>query len=337
MRIENHVAARLDGLEGGRKLQELFFPLSGLFATVREAHEHERFARDTLSSINSKLGRIRDSVSYGSRVRFGPDGQTSVLTVDEFLADDRVYQTLAHDHARWARECDQWSARVAELQSQIEPLAKLFNRAHQYVENLPAHVSLRPRPRVAVVKGPMAAVEKARAELAALKADKHEVESAPVAAAELKAILARHVAAIASRGEPDLETFLHTGDTTHIRLPERDAIFGAVMSMAAGVGQGSASGRLPDAIALLAWLDPERFTDRLHAALDELTDGEAGITEEERHRRLADLDARVLAVQHIEEAATVVALAAGHTCTRRPDLDPRAFLELADDMPAPAN
>jgi hypothetical protein len=76
-----------------------------------------------------------------------------------------------------------------------------------------------------------------------------------------------------------------------------------------------------------------RHADRAgEQEVDDLADDSQALDDAERGFREADLTARMLQTERVEEAFIEQAEAAGQTIARRPDADPRAVLGLADSV-----
>jgi hypothetical protein len=84
-----------------------------------------------------------------------------------------------------------------------------------------------------------------------------------------------------------------------------------------------------DAAALVAWLAPDKVIEHLEAQLDADYAGQLSLSDEEKRKRLADLDAKILAAERIEAELVWQAIERGESITFRPDIDPRAVLGIA--------
>ncbi len=92
--------------------------------------------------------------------------------------------------------------------------------------------------------------------------------------------------------------------------------------------------KVPD-FALLAWLAKDELIERLEGEVDERSDDEHALSDEDRAARLAAIEAECLAVGRDEEHFIEAAAREGFSVQRRPDADPRAVLALSGDLPAP--
>ena len=161
-----------------------------------------------------------------------------------------------------------------------------------------------------------------RAELAELQAERHRVASAPMPAAEAKAAVRAEVETLAEAGTPDVGGCLEGGA---IRWPTK--------TLTRSKDGPLVAWDVFDARALLAWLNRDRLIERLEAEVDALADDTEALTDAERAKEDARLRAEILRVEREEEAAIVTAAAEGIAIPRRRNADPRAVLELADNVP----
>jgi hypothetical protein len=90
-----------------------------------------------------------------------------------------------------------------------------------------------------------------------------------------------------------------------------------------------------DPVALLAWMFGDDLIARIDEEIDAVADDGAALDDATRAQRIAAIDVEILECQREEEAATLAAIDAGIEIERRGDIDPRAFLNLSDDAPAP--
>jgi hypothetical protein len=86
-----------------------------------------------------------------------------------------------------------------------------------------------------------------------------------------------------------------------------------------------------DPVGLVAWLFPKDFHAAIDKAIDEAGDDKSALSPEQRAEKVAQIDGDILASER--EEARFAELAG---LLPRADIDPRAALNLADNMPAPA-
>ena len=92
---------------------------------------------------------------------------------------------------------------------------------------------------------------------------------------------------------------------------------------------GQFSVRVPEpngALALACFLSPEKVVARLERAIDEQSEGRIIMSELEKTKKLAELDAKLLSTERLEEALVVELEGQGRDVLRRRDADPRAVL-----------
>ncbi len=149
------------------------------------------------------------------------------------------------------------------------------------------------------------AIERVRREIGRAASERAMVKAMPPSAAEIKAQLTEEVRRLALKGTPSA-TF--ADNTVKLEWPDSNRFGG-------GAPPGAAS-------ALIAWL----FGDQLLAALTRSVDQIAGISAAERQQRIADLEARILQLEHEEESLVEQALAKGLDIERRPGASGYALL-----------
>jgi hypothetical protein len=169
-------------------------------------------------------------------------------------------------------------------------------------------------------------VEKCRDELQAIDKRIANVKAAPRPAAEVKLAFRKEFEAIISRGAPDVFRALEFGES--IGFPKKE------MNISPGGHQIYFN--IPDAMAFIAWLDPERVLKRIDEEIDARADDANALSSDERTRQLRKLAAERLRVERQEEATIAMAEAMGFAIPRRPDCDFRAILGLADNVPGQA-
>ena len=328
--IDEAIRDYLTGTPGLAKLDALDWDLDREFAAARELSRRGdsiRAGKDKAARRLEQFVRTSTGGQFGAELHtLDPESNIvayAVARMEHFHPG--VCEKLLSEHRTAQSEFERHNDLVARVSAKIEPIGALKERVVTYVWGIlhsgppRLHKADEAALRKAIGTNPASTVEKAGAQVAELKAALHEVASAPPARSEILDAAKAYVDALAARGTPDVVGFVESGGTHPVRFAE--AITGRQYPPI-------------DPVALIAWLDRDRLTERLAAACVETIGDEEGITREERAARTSDLRRQILATERLEEAATIAAIEAGHTITRRPDLDPRVFLELADDMRA---
>jgi hypothetical protein len=147
----------------------------------------------------------------------------------------------------------------------------------------------------------VAAVERVRQQIADLTSQLDDLRAAPLTRTELRKRAAALVDELAERGRP----------IAHVERGEFSVQWRRTLSAIPGMTP-------TDAVALLAWIDPDTLVARL---MGEIPDA-PGVSAAERERREPELEAQILALERVEEAliekTTEVA--------RRPNANPAAIL-----------
>ena len=306
-------------------------------ARVDEARKAHWRAADALQRLEAAYaaGHVtRDRVERKTRgddldgLVFEPEER--VVTETRKIRPDEA--RLARERADVARLKSEWDRQKATLDSMgvtSGMLAAVRRNLEAWLGGFPAGAML---PLYAGrVKTPTGELlERAttlRTQILALCEEAEDVRSAPFPADEIKARLHPEIDALARRGRPDIAGIMGLAP---LAIPTKDALLHAVLTDGAtGVVRGS----VDDGVALVAWLFRDELVAKIDAEIDAAAEAEA-LTMDERQRRLADLCTRQLAAER-EECATIEAAAAiGTVIMPRPNVDPRAFFNLSDALPA---
>lgn len=155
----------------------------------------------------------------------------------------------------------------------------------------------------------VAAVETIRSEIAELQERRSDVETAPAPAGDLIAAAHREVDRLAAKGQPTM--WRNRRDGSPVSLNHSGNIAGA-----------------PDISGhFLIWAAADLVKQRLSELINQADDGD-GVSDADRAAELADLDARILKAERLEEAHVVAAADVGMTITRRREASPLAVLEI---------
>lgn len=172
---------------------------------------------------------------------------------------------------------------------------------------------------------PFAAIAAQRDEIARLHGEIADVDHAVDRLESAERRLPALVEELAQRGAPELAGAGEPGARLSIRGPKMD--LGAEP-------RRNGSGNIPkgdDALALLAWLAPERVLEKLRADLHEAYSAvDVQLDPHEKSRRRREIKAAILEAERIEAAAGWALIEQGDDTVRfRPDADPRAVLGIA--------
>ena len=92
-----------------------------------------------------------------------------------------------------------------------------------------------------------------------------------------------------------------------------------------------------DPVAFLAWVNAAQVTARLHEQIDRLPAPANALSAAERSRRMTEITARILELEHEEEALVEAALEKGHDgVSRREGVSPAVVLGVRVINPARA-
>jgi hypothetical protein len=127
----------------------------------------------------------------------------------------------------------------------------------------------------------LGAIARVRGELAAAQCELMQLRAAPLPLDDLKQMAKEAVSKLAT---PSLQV---QGGKLDIAWPK-------------------------DPVAFLAWVNAEQVVARLHEQIDRLPAPANALSAAERNRRTAEINARILELEHEEEALVEAALEAGH-------------------------
>ncbi|MGY4567543.1 hypothetical protein [Bradyrhizobium sp. USDA 3256] len=165
------------------------------------------------------------------------------------------------------------------------------------------------------------ALERAARRTRTLLADRKEVLAAPFPVAVAKKLAREQIAKRVEAAKPDVTYLVERCDP--IEFPHN-------RMRVSEYGGSAASVLINDHIGLLAWLFPKQFQDAIDKEIDAAGDDKAALSLEQRIAKLAEIDGDMLASErdeaHFSELAGLLP---------RSDIDPRAVLNLASDMPSP--
>ena len=164
---------------------------------------------------------------------------------------------------------------------------------------------------VAVKRDPKADTATLRAQIADLKAKRRKVENAPLTADDAKAMARIQLDALARNGKPDVFGLVERG--ARISWPEH---------IISNRGERP-NERIPDGLALVAWLHHDALVKALDAEVDRLADARNGVALSERPAMVAKLDADILALERQDAEAV---WAAKNLTGFRPETHPLAVL-----------
>ncbi|HEX3860381.1 MAG TPA: hypothetical protein VHY35_01660 [Stellaceae bacterium] len=243
--------------------------------------------------------------------------------------------------ASMEHERDAISAGMARVNERLAALnarrsQALLRRIEQWLKSLPATaiLALHADDVAPKHKGSIAdAVDHARAEIAKLVDDLALTGTAPLPAAEAKAIARRQVFEMAARGAPAVGALVASGAPA---IWPRAAQTAPITGVAAtgGAVTGFASPAWQDTPAVLAWLFRESMIEALEDEIDAIADDSRALPAADRASRRRKIEADLLAAERREESFIRLAEASGLNLSRRAGADPRAVLGLDSDLPA---
>jgi len=297
-------------------------------ASVRDAFST---FRDVAKDRHAALMRASDELRDELEKRTGFENRLRLISSETVVRSGSSIDESHPGVVQCRGEIAQADARIARLNPRYEGLQAAWHWAGHLVRNnleryLRAHaggVKLYQGVKPQLQNGETALDGRERAErrTRALFADRDQVRAAPFPVALAKRRARDEIAKRAEAAAPDVSSLVDYFEeidfpTNRIGVQEH--------------GGSAASVRVVDAVGLLAWLLPKEFGAAIDKAIEAAGDEKAALSPEQRLAKLQQIDRDILASEreeaHFSELAGLLP---------RPDIDPRAALWLADDMPAP--
>lgn len=324
-----------------KKLEHLRSLADDALQLTRAATEQQFAVRPQLQAAEARLAELlrpQPQLERPAAYEIGRGyGQHSAVTMIKALAegDPRVVaaqRELALLKDKLDRATQLYETRNATWTSAGRLVAQLEN----YLANIAGPIAGYPTEiEVPVKKGQtlLDAIEQRRRRCRELKADARQVQAAPIPSGEAKEKVRVLIASLAERGQPrGLGLLVETGSMAEIAAPTQQV---QTTGYASGGGVTSNVFEQPDLLAFAAWLDPAKLLKKFCAEIDEFSDDEHALTDEQRTAKLEEIVADLLAVQREEEALIAQSESQGQVISRRTNADARAVLGLSDDLPAP--
>ena len=213
-------------------------------------------------------------------------------------------------------ELNKLGKKIDDISDRRKSLGRLTEDCERYVRAF----TVKPLP--TKTKGRTAALSEITESIAQLRADLHEVRSAPHPSSEARESIRRQIEDLAEQGAPDVSRLIDHGASQSIHWPSE---------VHARNGATGEIERVSPSLAVLAWLRKDELLAALDAEVDAMAEDESALTDQARADRMEKINAEILLLERSEAAAV---WAAGDPAALREDLDPRAALAI--DGPAPA-
>ncbi len=334
--------------QAAEKLDDLRIASQQLWDACRAETDHVREAADAYARAKTIFERLERTYREGhmqrrTRVVEHKDPEISDLEMHPRTREVREVTRVQPDNQRLddeRRKLDRLKAkrdrRIVErdrLASEADGLGALLRDVEKYLGHLPRDtaVALHGGKSPKLPKGDLSAeIEKLRRQLIALDEDSADVLAAPRPSDEIKQALGRQIDSLARRGKPSITNLMNS-----LHAPEFATAECRLGVVSGSGGTGTAFGQIVNAAALVAWLDKDRLLTALESEVDAMAEDDLALTQQERRKRLTEFAQRRLTVERTECGLIDIASERGMKILPRPDTDPRAFLNLADELPQP--
>lgn len=278
-------------------------------AAYSAASDREQAARQELTLREGLLRRKLDEL--------GPVGAWTKSEADR-LTEERNAALFSEIEPLRQRHAAALAAR--ERATEVWRRYAFLDECAQWLRNLGTGVALKhcavPPPKAP--KGFVAEVDKIRSELAALDDGWTAVEKAPAPTEDLIGRAIRAIDEIAERGKPNVDVTSRGGDPVQLAklLSVKAERYSDVTLLSGDAGA-----------AFWTWLWRDEIVERITALIKEAPQ-KGALTDADRDRRFADIAARRLELERLEEACILAAEQQGQLIPRRREADPRAVLEV---------
>ena len=240
------------------------------------------------------------------------------------------HHELPDDHPSLVQAKDviaRCSAAITRLDARMAELSPAWAEAGRLVDNLEKYLREHSRGEIRMFTGaapqllknenPIAGLERAARRARALMADRVETMARPFPSAIAKTVAREQIARQIEGARPDVSGVVDRLEPVQFRisgLPIEQLGLDGVTRV--------------DPVGMMAWLFPKEFIAAIDREIDAESDDKIALSAEQRIAKLKTIDADILASEREESAFADLA-----GLLPRPDLDPRAVLNLADDMP----
>lgn len=292
-------------------------------------------AQTALVEFRERVSDLRDLVDAASRKR--ERARDDRAEAERQFKNQAINFRLAEGHPKYDELKSAFDAAhktLMDLEARGNVLAERWQSQQRLLTRVEAYVtllrtSISTQASVPSIKFPTAERlipenDKQRNEIANLLADRHELLSKAFPSAEIKIRARAEVEELARRGRPDVTLLVNYGPSQGVIWPDYEAIArgrGIGVALPGDVGH---TRNVPAAhMPLLAWLFKDSLIAAIEAEIDANSEDEQALSLEQRTKKLAEIDARILAAERVEVA---LVRHAGIAVDYREDTDPRALL-----------
>lgn len=297
-----------------------------IFGYASDAHAIVAATSDAMTEARGRAqtaeARIRQLLTDEHVLSHGGEKNQTVIAARAQLTN--AQEDIARLQARYERAGQRFQRWRAARQSVEEFLAKLPPDS-ALSQHEPPIVELEP------AENPAGALERVRADIDALEADRRRVLAAPLKSAAAVAVIRAELDRLATAGAPSFWRTIEAGLPPEWPTESlRGGITGLLNGGAGGQVSGYAATSAFAALPFIVWLLRDGVEKRLVAELASVANDPAALTAEERSERLIEIADEMLSLERQE---AVLMAEVGDAALPRDRMDPRALLHL--DGPAP--
>lgn len=287
-------------------------------------------ARAKLAALDEALTATDDAsfAAYKRRMAASADArraEEALRQISEHSKPDLAQVKAATAAVTEARAIEDRRAVLSdEATAAADPLRRLVARITAYIEQ--GHEGLREAPPIALKASPALAVQlhDARLRIEELSKTREAIATAPAPDSEIAEAIRAQVDELAAKGRP-----LHVG--------QHESVWRTESAETWTDGHIAGLTHVPDAPALMAWLQPEVMRQRLLEQImaeRRAAGAVPGLPKAERKAKLAQLEAMLLDSERLEEGLLEAMEAKGTSLPRRETADVRAVLAIVGPPPA---
>jgi hypothetical protein len=282
-----------------------------------------RTIRDVKDDRHAAASRVMDAArENAASLQTWENRKRQLYENDSDISDNHPGLLQAnHEIQKLSDEQKRLVARQQELSTAWQAAGTLYRRCDQYLreaESSGIRVYSGTEPKLTAGERELDGYERSARRTRALKAEGDEVRARPFPTKIAKLAAREQLRPRIEAARPDVSQLVDRLEEIEFPRTSHFVNLGAPLET-------------NDPIGLLGWLFPEKFFVAIDKEIDAAGDDKIALSIDERIAKLAEIDADMLASErdevHFAELAGLLP---------RPDIDPRAALNLGSDMPAPS-
>lgn len=299
-----------------RELADARLIWRGVADELKKVRDEKRVAELRLRQITDTEESTWFTRSH-NQIASLPDDHVEVQTMRKRIADANA------ELARLEPILATRAAASEQLGQLIDGVEKYFDERLRGLKTIETFRG--PAPALLKRESAVEAVERCRGRLAELDANRDQIIHAPWPSRECKERARAEIEKLSERGRPNVGSLnSERGGITWSERPFKELFVAGRMVM---------TEHDPAALPLVMFFLKDTIIEKIEAAIDAQADDKHALSAKQRAHAIEDIDREALQIQRAEEHHFLQATAKGANLTRRPAIDARALLQLADTMP----